>query len=115
LWGICSQVVASIQFFLKKMKIRKKIWFCSWQVLGLFFAFVLRAVSANARRDYDSDEDYLPARSAPRQPAGNRQANQANPPSAPGANFEEGSISKRALRNDAWSTRMREKVHISLS
>lgn len=81
----------------------------------MFFAFVLRAVSANARRDYDSDEDYLPARSAPRQPAGNRQANQANPPSAPGANFEEGSISKRALRNDAWSTRMREKVRISLS
>jgi len=94
---------------------------CKWvslgvvllEVLGLFFAFVLRAVSANARRDYDSDEDYLPARSAPRQPAGNRQANQANPPSAPGANFEEGSISKRALRNDAWSTRMREKENLA--
>lgn len=76
------------------------------QVLGLFFAFILRAISSSSRRDYDSDDDYMVPRSAPRQPANNRQANQAVPASSgPGTPAE-----ARAPRTDAWSTRMREKV-----
>ena len=76
------------------------------QVLGLFFAFILRAVSSSGRRDYDSDEDYMVPRSAPRQPAANRQPNQANPASGSGGAAPEA----RPPRTDAWSTRMREKV-----
>lgn len=75
------------------------------QVLGLFFAMVLRAVSASAQRDYAIDEDYLAASSS-RQPAANRQPIQAaTPNSTPGAPSE-----ARSPKNDAWSTRMRDKV-----
>jgi len=74
------------------------------QVLGLFFATVLRAVSASTQRDYDSDEEYLAAR-ASRQAVGNHQQNQATTPTAPGAPGD-----NRLPRKDAWSTRMRDKV-----
>jgi len=85
---------------------------CKWislgvvllEVLGLFFAFILRAISSSSRRNYDSDDDYMIPRSAPRQPANNRQANQANPAAGSG-----GATEARAPRTDAWSTRMREK------
>lgn len=86
---------------------------CKWvslgvvllEVLGLFFAFILRAVSSSGRRDYDDDEDYMIPRSAPRRPAGNLQANQSNPASGSGGAATE----TRPPRTDAWSTRMREK------
>ncbi len=75
------------------------------QVLGLFFATVLRAVSASTQRDYAIDEDYLAASSS-RQPVANRQPIQAaTPNSTPGAPSE-----ARSPKNDAWSTRMRDKV-----
>lgn len=79
-------------------------------VLGIFFAFVLRAVTVSAQRGYDSDEDYIAARSAGRQPGGNRQVNQANP--APGS---AAAVEARAPRLDAWSTRMREKYGLDTS
>jgi hypothetical protein len=64
----------------------------------------LRAVSVTSRRrGYDSDDDYTASRNA-RQPI-NRQADQANNPAAVGA-----PPTNRQIRNDAWSTRMREKV-----
>lgn len=64
----------------------------------------LRAVSVTSRRrGYDSDDDYTASRNA-RQPI-NRQADQANNPAAVGA-----PPTNRQVRNDAWSTRMREKV-----
>ena len=81
---------------------------CGLQVLGLFFAFILRAISSSGRRDYDSDEDYMVPRSAPRRPAGNLQANQTNPTSGSGG--AAAATETRPPRTDAWSTRMREKV-----
>lgn len=64
----------------------------------------LRALSVTSRRrGYDSDDDYTASRNA-RQPI-NRQADQANNPAAVGA-----PPTNRQVRNDAWSTRMREKV-----
>ncbi|KAG0577695.1 hypothetical protein KC19_5G174100 [Ceratodon purpureus] len=88
---------------------------CKWvslavvllEVLGLFFAFILRAISSSGRRDYDSDEDYMVPRSAPRRPAGNLQANQTNPTSGSGG--AAAATETRPPRTDAWSTRMREK------
>ncbi|CAK9858918.1 unnamed protein product [Sphagnum jensenii] len=87
---------------------------CKWvalsvvvlEVLGLFFATVLRAVSASTQRDYDSDEEYLAAR-ASRQAVGNHQQNQATTPTAPGAPGD-----TRLPRKDAWSTRMRDKFGV---
>lgn len=73
-------------------------------MLGLFFAFILRAISSNARRYYDSDDDYMAPRSAPRRPVADRQANQ--PPLAAGS----GAATETRPRSDAWSIRMREKV-----
>lgn len=77
------------------------------QALGLFFAFTLKAITADTRAGYDSDEEFAP-RSTVRQPLLNRQNNQAAPPGAPGT---PGAPSEaRAARNDAWSARMRDKV-----
>ncbi|KAH9540128.1 hypothetical protein CY35_15G093800 [Sphagnum magellanicum] len=92
---------------------------CKWvalavvgmEILGLFFAMILRAVSSNARRTgYDSDDDYLAPRSNGRQPLLNRQVNQSNPPTAPGSTAD-----NRPVRNDAWSTRLREKYGLDTS
>jgi type II secretory pathway pseudopilin PulG len=87
---------------------------CKWvalsvvvlEVLGLFFATVLRVVSASTQRDYNSDEEYLAAR-ASRQAVGNHQLNQATTPTAPGAPGD-----TRPPRKDAWSTRMRDKFGV---
>ncbi|CAK9207284.1 unnamed protein product [Sphagnum jensenii] len=92
---------------------------CKWvalavvgmEILGLFFAMILRAVSSNARRTgYDSDDDYLAPRSNGRQPLLNRQVNQSNPATTPGSTAD-----NRPVRNDAWSTRMREKYGLDTS
>jgi hypothetical protein len=81
---------------------------CKWvalgvlivEALGLFFAMTLRAISNDSRPGYDSDEEF-----SPRQPLLNRQNNQAAPqPGAPPP-----APSRAAVRNDAWSSRMREK------
>lgn len=91
--------------------VKKNLDICKWaalavvvmEALGLFFAMTLRAVSVTSRRrGYDSDDDYTASRNA-RQPI-NRQADQANNPAAVGA-----PPTNRQVRNDAWSTRMREK------
>lgn len=80
------------------------------QVLGLFFAFILRAISSNSRRNYDSDDDYMVPRSAPRQRANNAQANQAIPAAGSG-----GAAAENRPRSDPWATRMREKVRYKSS
>jgi hypothetical protein len=71
----------------------------------VLFAMTLRAISADSRRPgYDSDDEF-----GPRQPLLNRQNNQAGPQSGgPGG----APPSRTALRNDAWSARMREKVRM---
>jgi len=88
---------------------------CKWialgvvllEVLGLFFAFILRAISSNSRRNYDSDDDYMVPRSAPRQRANNPQANQAIPAAGSG-----GAAAENRPRSDPWATRMREKYNL---
>ncbi|EFJ26409.1 hypothetical protein SELMODRAFT_172827 [Selaginella moellendorffii] len=88
--------------------IKRNFAICKWVALGviilealsLFLAIVLRSVALGAQRGYDSDDD-MPVRNT-RQPLLNRQATQSNAtPSAP--------AESRPPRNDAWSTRMREK------
>lgn len=67
-------------------------------------ALIVRA--ANRPADYDSDEEYIGGpRQQIRQPLIGRQAAPATGvPVAP-------TLDQRPSRNDAWSTRMREKVH----
>lgn len=74
------------------------------QALGLFFAMTLRAISGDSRSGYDSDEEFAPTR----QPLLNRQNNQAGAAAQPGAAAP--APPRPAVRNDAWSARMREKV-----
>ena len=71
-------------------------------------ALIVRA--ANRPADYDSDEEYVgPPRQQIQQPLIKRQPVPATGISA--AN----TLDQRPSRNDAWSTRMREKVKISYS
>ncbi|KAJ7566850.1 hypothetical protein O6H91_02G121200 [Diphasiastrum complanatum] len=86
---------------------------CKWvglgvvvvEALSLLFAMIFQAVVSGARRTgYDSDDDYVAPRSY-RQPLLNRQPTQ-------GANVTATSDS-RPPRNDAWSTRLREKYGLN--
>lgn len=76
------------------------------QAIIFLLALIVRA--ANRPADYDSDEEYIGApRQQIRQPLINRQ-----PVPATGASAAN-TLEQRPSRNDAWSTRMREKVKIS--
>jgi len=69
------------------------------QALLFLLALIVRAVNKPA--SYDSDEEFI----NPRQPLLNR------PAPAPVTGLPvAGTIDQRPSRNDAWSTRMREKV-----
>lgn len=73
------------------------------QALLFLLALIVRAVNRPA--DYDSDDELINPRQQVRQPLLNNR--QAGPPSGlPVA----GTTDQRPNRNDAWSTRMREKV-----
>lgn len=73
------------------------------QTLVFLLALVVRA--ANRPADYDSDEEYIGGpRQQIRQPLINRPAVPATGVSVAGT------LDQRPSRNDAWSTRMREKV-----
>ena len=76
--------------------------FMELQALLFLLALIVRA--ANRPADYDSDEEYINPRQQVRQPLLNRPAGPAT--GVPVA----GTIDQRPSRNDAWSTRMREKV-----
>ncbi|KAJ7534776.1 hypothetical protein O6H91_12G003400 [Diphasiastrum complanatum] len=90
--------------------VKSHLSICKWvalavvvvEALSLFLALILRPMVSGPQRSYDSDDDYLPSRSAVRQPLLNRQPTQGNGPSATPTDA-------RPVRNDAWSTRMREK------
>ncbi|XP_068635716.1 tobamovirus multiplication protein 2A-like [Aristolochia californica] len=71
------------------------------QVLAFILALVVRA--ANRPPEYDSDDEYIVQRSAIRQPLVNRQGVAAT------GTPVTGTLENRPSRNDAWSTRMREK------
>lgn len=65
-------------------------------------ALVVRV--ANRPAEYDSDDELIAPRQQIRQPLISRQAGPAT--GVPVA----GTLDQRPSRNDAWSTRMREKV-----
>ncbi|CAJ2663211.1 unnamed protein product [Trifolium pratense] len=82
-----------------------------WVALGivvfeaLLFILALIVRAANRPADYDSDEEFINPRQQSRQPLlNNRPAGPA--PGVPAT----GTVDARSSRNDAWSTRMREKV-----
>ncbi|OVA14832.1 Tetraspanin/Peripherin [Macleaya cordata] len=78
-----------------------------FQALLFLLALVVRA--ANRPVDYDSDDEYIAQRSGVRQPLINRQG-------APAASVPvAGTLDQRPSRNDAWSTRMREKYGLDTS
>lgn len=86
-----------------------------WVALGivifeaLLFVLAIIVRAANRPAEYDSDEEYINPRQQVRQPLLNRPA--APPSSGPVA----GTIDQRPSRNDAWSTRMREKYGLDTS
>lgn len=73
------------------------------QVLVFLLALMVRA--ANTPADYDSDDEYIAGPRQQRQPLISRQ-----PVPATGVPVVTGTLDTRPSRNDAWSTRMREKV-----
>ncbi|GMN30755.1 hypothetical protein TIFTF001_002945 [Ficus carica] len=80
-----------------------------WVALGvvvleaLLFLLTLMVRAANRPVEYDSDEEFISQRQQIRQPLISRQAAPAT--GVPVA----GTLDQRPSRNDAWSTRMREK------
>ncbi|KAL8210101.1 hypothetical protein R6Q57_006833 [Mikania cordata] len=88
----------------------EKNWkICRWVALGavileaFVFLLALMVRAANRPADYDSDDEYIAGPRQQRQPLINRQ-----PVSATAAPVT-GTLESRPSRNDAWSTRMREK------
>ncbi|XP_043695854.1 tobamovirus multiplication protein 2A-like [Telopea speciosissima] len=88
----------------------KENWkIAKWVALGavileaLVFLLAIIVRAANSPADYDSDDEYLGPRSGVRQPLVNRQG-----VPAPGVPVGP-TLDSRSNRNDAWSTRMREK------
>lgn len=74
------------------------------QALIFLLALVVRA--ANRPADYDSDDEYI---GGPRQQIRQPLINNRPPNPATGVPVA-GTLDNRPSRNDAWSTRMREKV-----
>lgn len=83
-----------------------------WVALGvvileaLVFLLTLIVRAANRPPEYDSDDEYIASRQQTRQPLLSRPP----PPPQPAAGAPvAGALDQRPSRNDAWSTRMREK------
>ncbi|OMO93131.1 Tetraspanin/Peripherin [Corchorus olitorius] len=86
-----------------------------WVALGivileaLIFLLALMVRAANKPAEYDSDDELFQPRQQIRQPLINR-------PPAPATGVPvPGSLDQRPSRNDAWSTRMREKYGLDTS
>lgn len=78
------------------------------QVFAVILALVVRAANRGPA-EYDSDDEYIATRPGSiRQPLINRQGAQVATVTAPGSE-------PRTSRNDAWSTRMREKYGLDTS
>lgn len=96
--------------------LEKHVKIVRWVALGIVilqvFAVILALVVKAANRgpeDYDSDDEYIATRPGNvRQPLINRQGTQVATVSTPGSE-------QRTSRNDAWSTRMREKYGLDTS
>lgn len=87
-----------------------------WVALGivileaLIFVLALMVRAANRPVEYDSDDEIIGSRQQIRQPFLNRPP----PPPATGVPVA-GTLDQRPSRNDAWSTRMREKYGLDTS
>ncbi|XP_042511525.1 tobamovirus multiplication protein 2A-like [Macadamia integrifolia] len=94
----------SIYNFLKEnWKIAKWVALGAVVLEALVFLLALIVRAANRPEDYDSDDEYIGPRSGVRQPLINRQG-------VPTTGVPVGpTLDSRSNRNDAWSTRMREK------
>ncbi|KAI4327242.1 hypothetical protein L6164_019727 [Bauhinia variegata] len=97
-------------------KFLKENWnIVKWIALGivifeaLLFLLALIVRAANRPDEYDSDDEYIAPRQQIRQPLLNRPPTQTT--GAPVA----GTLDQRPSRNDAWSTRMREKYGLDTS
>jgi len=96
--------------------LEKHVKIVRWVALGIVilqvFAVILALVVKAANRgpeEYDSDDEYIATRPGTlRQPLINRQGTQVATVSTPGSE-------QRPSRNDAWSTRMREKYGLDTS
>ncbi|KAE9613109.1 putative tetraspanin/Peripherin [Lupinus albus] len=78
-----------------------------FEALLFFLAIIVRA--ANRPADYDSDDEYINPRQQARQPL-------LHKPEGPATGIPvTGTIDQRPSRNDAWSTRMREKYGLDTS
>jgi len=96
--------------------LEKHVKIVRWVALGIVilqvFAVILAVVVKAANRgpeEYDSDDEYIATRPGTlRQPLINRQGTQVATVSTPGSE-------QRPSRNDAWSTRMREKYGLDTS
>lgn len=96
--------------------LEKHVKIVRWVALGIVilqvFAVILALVVKAANRgpeEYDSDDEYIATRPGTlRQPLINRQGTQVATVSTPGSE-------QRPARNDAWSTRMREKYGLDTS
>lgn len=76
---------------------------------ALIFLLALLVRAANRPLEYDSDDELIAPRQQNRQPLLNR-------PPAPATGVPvAGTLDQRPSRNDAWSTRMREKVWLFLN
>lgn len=89
------------------MNMMCQLLFMELQALLFVLALIVRA--ANRPPEYDSDEEYINPRQQARQPLLNRPAGPVS--GAPAT----GTLDQRPSRNDAWSTRMREKVQLFCS
>lgn len=78
------------------------------QLQALVFLLALMVRAANRPAEYDSDDEYIASRQQIRQPLLSRPP----PPPQPAAGVP---VDQRPSRNDAWSTRMREKVGSPIS
>ncbi|XP_058084678.1 tobamovirus multiplication protein 2A [Magnolia sinica] len=96
-------------FLEKNWKIAKWVALGAVVLEALTFLLALIVRAANRPADYDSDDEYSAPRPNIRQPLINRQG--APTTGVPVA----GGLDQRPSRNDAWSTRMREKYGLDTS
>lgn len=96
-------------FLKENWKIVKWVALAAVILEALLFVLTLMVRAANKPDDYDSDDEFIAQRQSVRQPLINR------PPVAATGVPVAGAIDQRPSRNDAWSTRMREKYGLDTS
>ena len=117
-WGFIDLILNSLSFSLSVCVCvcvisRSFLVAClQWIIVllqALIFLLALLVRAANRPVEYDSDDELIAPRQQNRQPLLNR-------PPAPATGVPvAGTLDQRPSRNDAWSTRMREKVWLFLN